>query len=380
MGNKKQEFNINNFNFKIVEMNVFNYTETIIMKYYLLVDEMNFIHDYKVIYERVEVKNITTRSHKKKKSKNITLDYRIWFIEELGLEHKYQNKNEHNKRKKSEYFDYDHINKTNINSNNSLIRYRDVTFQNIIYILLGSNPKGEGKNIGTLFTQYKNEKINFGFFLQCLNVTKQISSKFININYETAWQNKEIKSIMFTEWLDGNDEIRKLFIQFNLRRENWKEIKSNFEKSYKLKRTNFINLETKVNKLRTEQKKNIQNKFGILDINNVINDYFSTNSTKFEYAHIKPVWYIKYEFNKKKDENILNQISDPYNFLPLPSTVHNLYDSYYFYWEEDGKMNKLKNNLNMNDVHGYTQINEKQLKNSRYFLKEYKKVIEYIKK
>ncbi len=374
---KKEEFNLDNFNFKIVKMNVFNNAQTIDMDYYLLVDDSNFIHDYKIHFKKIEVRNITTASHEIKKAHNTSLINRIYLLEQLGLKHIFQDKDKHNTRKEIYFFNMDHIEKTELNKDKCLIDFRNMTFQNINYMLSGSNPSGEGKGSGTLYTNYKGNKINFGFFLQCLNITKDINMKFTNINYHDVWFRENIERITFEEWLNRNIEIRNLFIEFKISSIEWKKIKKSFENEYKTKRMNFINLEKEISILRREQKKRAEKHYDFTSINLLQKKYFDIDviDDKVVYAHIKPVWKIKFEYiNNGKDKSILEQISDINNFLPLPPDIHDMYDNYMFYWNTNGQIINVKS-TNTKRLNQYQIYNKEILSNIAFYLKEYIKII-----
>lgn len=371
---KKELFNINNFKFRIIKMDVYNASQSIEMEYSLLVDDFNFIHDYKIFFKKLEVRNITTKSHEITKRNSDALHYRKIFLNDLGLEHLFQDKDKHNKRKNIYLFNYSDILKSNLNTERCLINYRKLTFQNINYILSGSNATGEGKGKGTFYTSYKSNNINFGFFLQCLNVSKDIDKRFENIDYSSAWEKSP--TISFSRWLDNSEEIRRLFIDFKINKNEWKNIKKEFKENYRKKRYDFISLENEINKLRREQKERVKRTYGIVKLNMLQKNFFNLKilDDKVVYAHIKPVWKIKEEYMNNKDKKILGEISDINNFLPLPSDIHDMYDNYMFYWNVDGKIINISCQ-NLDRLKKYCITNNHKLQEIFYYLNEYKKII-----
>ncbi|MBR3347857.1 MAG: hypothetical protein IKG36_00385, partial [Mycoplasmataceae bacterium] len=112
--------------------------------------------------------------------------------------------------------------------------------------------------------------------------------------------------------------------------------------------------------------------------------YFGIDSNEindtFDRAHIKPVWLIKEQYlnSKTKDKKILEQIYDINNFLPLSKDVHYLYDSKFFYWNENGELKKIKEEfIETDEIKKFKKIKLEKLELVKKYLKEY---IEYIEK
>ena len=85
----------------------------------------------------------------------------------------------------------------------------------------------------------------------------------------------------------------------------------------------------------------------------------------YEKAHIKPVYEIKNEYLKNSNKEILRQISDPYNFLPLTPNIHTMYDKYKLYWDyKTGELKSTNDNesLNNNEFELFKQLNHSILK------------------
>lgn len=58
-----------------------------------------------------------------------------------------------------------------------------------------------------------------------------------------------------------------------------------------------------------------------------------------EFAHIKPVSKIKEEcVSQKFNKDILLQIKDKKNIIPLNSDTHALFDKHEIYWDSNGKL------------------------------------------
>ncbi len=100
---------------------------------------------------------------------------------------------------------------------------------------------------------------------------------------------------------------------------------------------------------------------------------------KFEYAHIKPVFKIKEEFlNSNYNESILDEISDPNNFLPLPENIHSYYDNYLLYWNEDGQLELISNDVRDKDIEEYKKINDEKVNQIRIYSGNKYKVVDEI--
>ncbi len=390
MKKEKQPFIIDDYNFKIIKMNVFSgKQESRIddIDYYLLVDENNFIHDFKVVFHQINITRFTTPSHRY--DTNVRLSYRIKLLNELGL------KNSFEKQSKKEYklFNQEEINKLRINYLLFNLKMNEITLQNVIYLIQGSNPSGEGRGTGKFYTLYKSNSYCLSFFLQSLNVSKEINSLYLNPSYESIWSDFKkglITPISFEAWIDNNNILLKYLREFNWNSNNWKKLKNKFKSEIKKETDEFKWLENEVIKLRLAQKENIKKLyktdptvFYILDNkedykNYLYYKYFNIRNpqTNFVHAHILPVSLIKQKYKFKKNEKILEQISDTNNFLPLPENVHSIYDRLFFYWNENGEMCFTnKPGLNKEEVINFKNIDKSIIPRIKQYLKWYKKEV-----
>ncbi len=390
MKREKQPFMIDDYDFKIIKMNVFSGRQDSHIDdidYYLLVDENNFIHDFKLVFHQMNITRFTTPSHKD--DIGVRLSYRIKLLNELGLKHSFE------KQIKKEYksFNQEEIDILGINELLFNLKMNDITFQNIIYLIQGSNPSGEGRGTGKFNTLYKSNSYCLSFFLQSLNISKEIKALYINPSYDSIWndfKNGLITSISFEEWIENNNILLKYLRAFNWNSNNWKQLIDKFEDEIKKEIKLFKWLENKVIKLRSVQKENIKKLyktdptlFYVIDNkedykNYLYGKYFNIQKpqTNFVHAHILPVSLIKQNYKSKKDEKILEQISDPYNFLPLPENVHSIYDRFFFYWNEEGEMCFTnKPGLNKDEVIDFKNIDKSILPRIKQYLKQYKKEV-----
>lgn len=151
-----------------------------------------------------------------------------------------------------------------------------------------------------------------------------------------------------------------------------------------------MKLSRKVNKLRTKQKtdykkyleKHCKTKYDNYRDERFIKDsyedfFVKTDNTPvlLQFAHIKPVQLIKMqafaETMKEKREEILKQIADIKNFLPLSNDVHDLYDkNKAFYWDVDGRIKFCDKNY-YSITKCYLNIKEEKAKECSKYLKEY---------
>lgn len=361
----------NKFKFKVVKMDVFNKSkdesENRITYDLLTVDDV-IIVDYKIKFHQINIKDCTTKSHEN--SKRLDLQYRLHILSKLGIKHEFKQQG-----KKSYCFkDPDKIKAVNdyLESDDAGSK---LTFQQIEYILTGSNPSGQGKSgRGYLYTMYNGKPIPFGLFLKSVNQCKHFQNyakKHFDIHdfsglYEMAEQ------VSFQDWIDQNGRLEKYVKKFHDHSEQWKTIRDNFVKEYQYVITSFYNLEDQVNKYRSEQKRQIQEQYS--ENTALYHTYFNITNIHedYEVAHIKPVWLIKKEYSLAKDPEILNQIRDVNNFLPLPSNIHWSYDRKQFFWTQDGCIKKLITNKLPNNIDEFKQINPEMLNKISYFINEYK--------
>ena len=391
MKKNKLIFYLDNYLFEIVRMNVFNSDKSINMDYFLLIDQDCFIHDYKIQFNQISIKTKTTASHKFTKKDDLAFIRRVEIINKLGLQHFFGSGT-----KEISYI----TNLKKINKLNQWVwnqNWIDITFQNMEYILNGYNAKGQGDGRGTFQTEVNKDAYPFGFLFQCLNVSKIIKRIYSNIDYSKKWIEFEQaqKYISFEEFVNKNKSIEKYLRKFKIMSHDygWKELKKEFKNELNKKSNQFVIVENEVGKKRNEFKKNIENQYlSVLDNKQKLTQflyktYFNISEndcdSKYEKAHIKPVWLIKNEYIMSENKNlkILEQISDPNNFLPLPKTTHDLYDDNYFYWDIKGELVKIKNPKE-HEINKFMKINDNKLNDAvRWYLNEYlEKVVNKYKK
>ena len=384
---QKNTFKLNDYKFKIVKMeflhsNIENQTNG---WFYFLVDDNNFIHDYRIEFKTLNITNLTTKSHwNSPKSLSIEFITRDAILKFLKLEHK---PNEiTNKHKK-----YTYINDKNIINNLNqyiyeCIPWRNITIPNVEYIITGSNPSGQGNGKSTFLTKFNNTSFPYGFFTNVLNISKKINKKYQDISYKSIWgnslndlyKNNEIQIIEFNDWINQNNNLWSILTLFKINSKNWKELKNNFTNKFKKEWQKFNKLDNLIRKYRREQTIALKKKFSSCELFESINEYFLENkelSESIEVAHIYPVWKIKEEYIEKEDESILEMIADVNNCLPLSRNIHSLYDNKYFYWDyKTGIMKTLKNSKDKT-IKNYNQINPEKLKYLSKYLKNYQKKI-----
>lgn len=371
MENKIQGF-LDRFNFKKVEMNVFSKEkngENNRITYYLLVVDEVIIVDYKIKFKQISIKDKTTKSHEKRKDP--VIDYRKDILKKLGIKHEFAEGN------KESIFINDH---NKINEINKYIASRDfasdVTFKNIEYILCGYNPRGEGKSGRGYFNiKYDNQEVSFNLFLKSINQCKEFRKEYNIYDFEEIYNNNLIETIEFQTWINNNSLLKNYWNKFKKYHENWKTIRSDFEKKCKKLTKSFYRVDNEIRKFRNEQKREIKK---ILNQNeSTYLQYFDISNIKedFEYAHIKPVWLIKKEYLLTNDSNKLDEIKDINNFLPLPANIHQSYDKKQFYWTHNGTIKKLINNKLPNNIDDFSKINSEILKKISHFIDEYERKI-----
>ena len=390
MKKRKNKFNVQDYNFSLVKMNVYSGSGTNEIEneltYFVLIDEKNFIHDYKIQFNKLYIKTKTTKSHENNNS--IKLQKRKQIIEVLGLKHEFGS------GIKNKIL----IDRKDLDKLNNYLLYddwRDITFQNIEYVITGSNPSGQGKGTGTFWTKYNEEEFSFGFLFQCLNFSKQINKKYDleSISYKSIWkyfwENKE-KIIDFDNWLLNNKTIERYLFDFKYRSKNgnWKKLFKELEEEIKEDKQEYWELISLIDKYRNKFTRNINyqknNNENNLEFGHFLyQQYFGIDSNEinhtFDRAHIKPVWLIKEQYlnSKTKDKKILEQIYDTNNFLPLSKNIHNWYDSKFFYWNENGELKKIKEEfIETDEIQKFKKIKLEKLELVKKYLKEY---IEYIK-
>ena len=379
----KTNYVLKNYGFQIVKFDVFSLVDGIkksIIEYKLLVHENRICIDYKIEFKQIYANYKTTGSHKEKYfncSNNSTYQVRKDFLKKLGKSHCFSEN-----RKDKDYFLITDKNKlSEINNYLSSIELKNVTFQNIEYILTGCNPSGQDSGRGHLKLKYDDEYLPFGFFLKSINKIKKRNKLFDDnkeeISWERIWKKSEDKIISFEDFLSKNGKLQDLFIKFRDNPKNWKNIFEECKKYFLEQTDNLIEINNGITKYRIEGKKNFENQYGSNRVNAIKKIFEISHIPKIkliastiQYAHIYPVWAIKdsilkLDKSQKEERNYLfEMISDKDNFLPLDVETHTLYDRNELFWDQDGKLNKLalENNENYEDkLYIYSKISSEIL-------------------
>ena len=354
----KTNYVLKNYGFQIVKFDVFSSSKHIkdkgnIIEYKLLVEDSGLCIDYKIKFKQIYITNNTTKSHEEKYFKpeyNSRYQIRKFFLEKLEIEHIF-NMGKYQRKKYFKFNEKDKLSK--INDYLLSINLGDLTFQNIEYILTGSNPGGQGNGNGFLKLKYDDEYLPFGFFLQSINKIKERDKLFEDdkkqILWEEIWEKSKNNIISFEEFLSNNGEIKNLFIKFKQNPENWKNFSKDFEQCFNNKYKKFIDIDKLIKRHRKKGITNFESKYGKDKVNAIKKIFdipkdnnFLPNHTIIQYAHIYPVKEIRKSFFNEKNEKInLDDISNEDNFLPLDAETHILYDRNELFWDQDGKLNKL---------------------------------------
>ncbi len=379
---KKLDFDPKEFDFKVVKLDAYSgdyLRPNNKLTFYILVDEQNFVHDFKVVFHKAQITRFTTPAHKQ--HKQTRLEYRKQILAILAIEHSLE---EQNGRKP--YIDLSALQLEKLNKFIYNTPMHEITFRNVEYLLIGSNPSGQGHGKGMLKTRYQDEEYLYGFFFQVLQQSKKIKSYYDNVDYQDIWKelfnndNYDSKCIMFDKWINSDSLLRNKFIDFKLAPRNWEAIKKEFENQMKSRITKWNNIISIINKQRSIYRKGIEDILSAYHSEypktELSKEYFdlNTNTSVIEFAHIKPVYAIKEEYLKTSDTTVLDQISDCNNFLPLTPNIHTLYDKNYFYWNEDGNITLLKD-INESELLGYTKIKPNRLNKVIKYIKDYIKII-----
>lgn len=377
--NTQEKDFLQNFKFKKVELLLNSVQKNCCpteAMFILLVDEKNFIHDYKVHFNSLKVCNVTTGAHKEKKSK--ILDKRLEFLEALNIEHKFGPKGK--KINKNDF--YKKINNDSLEKLNLVIKEwnwgQNITFQQVQYLITGSNSKGESEKDKGFFVwrdKSDNNEFKVGFFLKCLKYWQNKSSF---VEYKEIWK-KDLEKIDFNDWIKQKIYVdllegtyKKYLNAFNQRSKDWKNISNQFKQNIKQECKDWDDLNTKIQKYRRSYKENIQKEYEKIDLNNYCENFFYPGCRQeWQYAHIKSVWLIKKEFLKHKDwKKLQKEITDPNNFLPLPPDIHKMFDSNQIWWNIDGKLERKKIKFQESENLKYFESIRENFLNSR---------LEYIK-
>lgn len=377
-------------------MSVFTKDNKNKIKYEFLIVDDSAIIDYNVYFEKISIKTITTKSHSKydiknlKKSKKTDLiQLRKTIINELGFEHKYADENKCYNKPEIINSDSEFLQWVNELFNKYNCNFNVMTFQDIEYVLTGSNASGQGlSKKGYLNVFYNNEIVPFGIFLQGLNYVKEFKkSQYLNKqdrhkenfnigNIKDLYENYNIPEYSFDNWLNENLNLKRYFDQLLDKNIKWEIVKKMMEKELSNVVHKFANIQRLIIKHRQKLIDRVNKEFN-KENKTYYSVYFNipNKHTDFEIAHIKPVSLIKKEYMENQDENIINQISSLDNFLPLPPTVHSEYDKHYFYWNENGELIEINSNkITMDEINKFRYINLRILNDARRnFLHEYYK-------
>lgn len=355
---KNKLFNIENYEFEIVNIPVtFRSNKKTDAIYHLLVDNDGRIHDYKIEFKSAEVECVTTKSHE---NKNVhRTNFRVEIFKRIGVNHSFGGTKHHvllnneQIKKWNEYFDE---------------QWHNETFQNIIYIVVGCNASGEGiPESSNAKTNIEGKEYAIGFLLKALNISKETNS----FDYADKWQTSP--SIDFSVWIKKNQFIYESFQKFNsyTKRNEWKKDYETLKKKFSLYMKEKRELDEKIRNERMVYEKNCK------QIYLSLYEFWSKNiNLDKEFAHIYPVKQIRKNYLKTKNENDLKEISDKENCLPLSPDIHTRYDKYFFYWNTQGKLEKIKKEVT-DGIEKFENIPNEQLTTKKIFYLD--KYIKYLK-
>ncbi len=393
MATKKMEFNINDFKYRIIEANVssaknLDEIEGISkMRYYFLVDQDNFIQDYKVQFDLINYTEFTTASHDEFPRKP-QLTFRESFLRMIGTPNKWANGKTKNGGYSSKQYK-DITNSEKIDAINDWMWKQEmycITIKNIEYVLCGCNPGGEPqRENGKYKVFYQDNYYTFNTFVKQLNVSKEIRNAFNGVDFSDIWERfkkGELKAISFASWINSDSKLKNYFNSYVNNLSQYKTINENFKKLMKPRKLVWQKLNKEVDKKRRELAKAFDKIFEVSDDSKsfsslkdmALNSVFNITSgfaNNIQHAHIKPVWKIKKEYLKTENIEKLDEISDPANCLPLSPSVHDIYDKYYFYWNEEGTIVTINKDMNESEIDDYRQISQKYVKQSSKYLKDY---------
>lgn len=351
---EKQEFIFKDHSFKLVSMRVFDTKLSNILHYTLLVIDDVMIYDFKVQVEKMTLTMETTASHQETKKYNNELFLRKEIFSNLSLQHSFV-KIDGKKKIKQPIVKQEKLNKLN---NFFWDRnWEDITFQNIEYLITGSNPTGQGNTKSFFKTAFNSSHYPFGFLFQWLNQTDAFYKKYENKSYPNSFfqeywdENFEnfpkdvtFERCSFEQWISQNKMLKSFFRNYADAGTPWQNTDKDIEQELKIIIHKLTVLDEKVNNLRQQQKKKVLECFN--DLRNWSNEIFGNEKAyvegAIEFAHVHSVANIKKLSSQKEDEteacDTLEEISSQYNCLPLNSTLHTLYDKNHIYWDNDGKL------------------------------------------
>ncbi|WP_027123850.1 MAG4270 family putative restriction endonuclease [Mycoplasmoides pirum] len=363
---------------------------------FLIIDEKNYIHDFKVKFKSLKVFNNTTKSHEKFQNKTL-VKTRIEFINLLDIgEHKFSNGfNERNKP----FFQIDNLILEKFNK--KIWKWdwfkKVKTIRNIEYLITGSNPQGEDKIDSHAFFVYEKDdkKYKIGFLLRALLLSNNKESKkfLTKLNsYNPIWENENIEEIEFWDWINHknssfnkNENLAWYLNKFNNDSNEWQHYLNSLRSLIRDDHKEWTRFRKQVNSLRQKYKNNVNNEYK--NNKHWSNDEFCLNffcpgkkENNWEYAHIKPVkLIIKNYINSKKEpedlEILEKEITDYKNFLPLPKHIHNFFDTRKIWWDDStGLLDGLLeyNFLKLSDdLKYFKEIKKEYIETSKKYIKDY---------
>lgn len=308
----------------------------------LLVDEYNWIHDYKVYWGTLTLTQYTTAAHFKNNSNSFKFNFRTKLLQIIGLENRAWNK----PRICKPYIDLtqDQIIKVNQLFNNE---WKNQTFSNIDYVITGSNASGQGDPSRSSF--YWKTKSGFnktiGFLFQALRLKFKKSELQIN-EINNIWHNYNNKTNIykhysFDMWLNNCHDLKMYFEYFNQKltpRQQRKKI-NEIKNRYCPIRARYENICNLIIKYRSNLYNKLEKEREIFIKNFWQEDFDKESIQTIEFAHIKPVCEIKREcIQNEFNENILNDVKSINNILPLDPNTHTFFDKHMIYWNLDGDL------------------------------------------
>ncbi|MDE7221968.1 MAG: hypothetical protein K2N40_01710, partial [Ureaplasma sp.] len=256
---------LSEYNPQVVSMDVFSKDELNKITYTLLVVNNSFIIDYKIEFKSFSIKPETTLSHEKTKKENHSFLLREQLIEDiLDLKHEFVSPENYNKRKMPNTFnDQIFLNKVNNFLNDPKNELWKITFQNISYILSGSNPTGEGNGKGELVTRYLNSTVPFGLFLGTLNLSKKFRKQYCednkinqsNLTYLISEVYKSLENdgiLKLDDFLKFNPELNSFFKEFIENPKDWQNIRKRMKNLFEPQNKKFFNINRKIIQLRND--------------------------------------------------------------------------------------------------------------------------------
>lgn len=341
--------------FKFVTLPVF-YRNGSECQLILLIDYMNHINDYRVIWKKFCITEYTTPTHFEKPD-IYRFQFRDKLLEKLNLKHL---KNPISGVRKI-YIPITSENQLNNINNLFWNDWIGQTIPNISYILTGSNPAGENNpkqaEFWTKLINQENKRIAIGMFLDSI-MYKKVKKFLRESTYISIWNDfkqgkSEFKIINFEQWLwlDETKTFKRYLEEFNkekLQTSEWKSLKkqlSNFRAD-----TRIIDSVSEIaQNNRSKIRSIIINKYG--DLKNFMTKFwkhdFSRERDRIELAHIKSCKWCKDEAcniaiktRNITDEakQILDQIKDENNIIPLKYWYHQMFDTNNIYWNDEGKI------------------------------------------